>query len=235
MFTKIFSLVLSVLLFLLLFGTRSYPYFFAAATILLIVATFAFNYKRLNFTWPHLLLPTTYLAATGSVFALIPDPNLRIVFLLIVSVIFYYLEIKLGRESHLLQNLFLLSVFGIYLGLFAFQFYLHVQIYFLLPLIFAVSYIFAVQGFAGFGLPSKKYFHFLTALVVTEAAWGLTFWPTHFFVDALVLFCLFYILWLFAFSAFFGKLSRAKIYWQLTLVALVLIVTLSTAAWRPLR
>lgn len=235
MFTKIFSLALSVLLFLVLFGTRAHPYFFALGSILLIIAAFVFNYKRLNFSWPHLLLPTTYLAAVSAVTALIPDANLRIVFLLIASVIFYYLEVRLGRESHLLQNLFLLSVFGIYLGLFALQFYLRLPIYWLLILVFGASFVFAVQGFAGFALPSKKFFHFITALVATEAAWGLTFWPTHFFVDALVLFCLFYVMWLFAFSAFFGKLSKAKIYWQLTLVALVLIIILSTAAWRPLR
>ena len=235
MFTRIFSITLAVLLFLLLFGTSRFPLFFGLSTLVLIIAAFVFNYKRLNFSWPHLLLPITYLTAVAFIAGLITDSSFRTVFLVAASAVFYVLEIRLGRESHLLQNLFLLSVFGIYLGLFAMEFYLRVPIYWLLPLVFAVSYLFAIQGFAGFTLPAKKYFHLLTALITTEAAWGLTFWPTHFFVNALVLFCLFYILWLFAFSAFFGKLSRAKIYWQLALVAIVLIVTLSTAAWRPLR
>jgi len=235
MFTKIFSFTLSILLFLMLFGTREYPYFFALATVALVGSTLVFNYKRLNFTWPHLLLPTIYLIATAFIFGLITDSNLRIGFILAASIVFYFLEIQLGRESHFFQNLFLLSVFGIYLGLFSFEYYLHLQIYWLLLLVFMFTFIFAVQGFAGFALPAKKYFHFLTALIITEAAWGLTFWPTHYFVETVVLFCLFYLLWLFAFSAFFGKLSKAKIYWQLSLVAMVLIITLSTAAWRPLR
>ncbi|MBX4191770.1 MAG: hypothetical protein KW804_03155, partial [Candidatus Doudnabacteria bacterium] len=81
----------------------------------------------------------------------------------------------------------------------------------------------------------KRYFHLLIAMVITEITWALSFWPTHFFVNAVVLFCAFYLLWLFSFSAFFGKLTKQKVYWQLTLIAIVLILTLSTTAWRPVR
>ena len=235
MFTKISSITLAIVLFLVLLGTEAHPYALAIGAATLIILSLGINFKRLNFTWPHLLLPATYLLAATCVFAIIPNPKLRLVFLIAAAITFYFLEIKLGHESHLLQNLFLLSSFGIYLGLFAAEFYLHIQIYGFLPLVFVVTYLLAIQGFAGFALPAKKYFYLLTTLVVTEAAWGLTNWPTHFFVEAVVLFCVFYVLWLFAFSAFFGKLSRAKIFWQLSLIALVLLLTLSTAAWRPLR
>lgn len=218
-----------------LWGTRMHPYAFVIGAVALIILSLGINFKRLNFTWPHLLLPVTYLLAVACVFAIIPNPRLRLVFLIVSAIIFYFLEIKLGHESHFLQNIFLLSSFGVILGLFAVEFYLHPQIYGFLPLVFAITYLLAIQGFAGFALSAKKYFYFLTTLVVTEAAWGLTFWPTHYFVDAVVLFCVFYALWLFAFSAFFGKLSRAKIFWQLSVIAVVLILTLTTAAWRPLR
>ena len=235
MFTKISSTILSILLFLALYGSRSNPYIFSTAILVLIFVTFGLNLKRLNFTWPHLLLPTTFILGASAIFVAISSPTIRVGFLLIASIIFYFLEMKLGHESHFLQNIYLLNVFALYLGMFAIQFDYHLSVFWILPAAFCLSYIFAIQGFAGFSLPIKKYFYFLIALVCTEAAFGLALWPTHFFVDAVVLFYLFYVQWLLSFSAFFGKLSRQKIYWQLTLLAIVLLLTLTTAAWRPLR
>lgn len=234
MFIKISSLTLAILMFLVLFGTRDHPYVLAASVLGLILATFAINFKRLNFTWPHLLLPVLYILATAGVFSLIPNQTWQIVFLVISCALFFLMEIRLGKESHLLQNIYLMSAFGLFLTLFALEFYFRLPLYLFAPAVFVVSYILAIQGFTGFVLPAKKYFYLLLSLACTEAAWGLTFWPTHFFVGAVVLFCVFYILWLFSFSAFFGKLSRAKIFWQMSLIGIILIITLSTAAWKPL-
>ncbi len=234
MFTKISSLTLAILLFVVLLGSRNNPYILAVSTLVLIFAAFALNFKRLNFTWPHLLLPTIYILAVTAIFIVISNPTIRIGFLIVASAAFYFLEVKLGRESHFLQNAYLLTVFGLYLGAFAVQYYYHLSGFWILPVVFLETYLFAVQGLAGFTLPAKKYFYILIALICTQAALGLTLWPTHFFVNTVVLFCLFYLMWLFAFSAFFGKLSRQKIYWQASLVAVVLILTLATAAWRPL-
>lgn len=226
---------MAFLLFFVLLGSQGNQYIYTASIVVLILAVFAINFKRLNFTWPHLLLPTIYLLGVASVFAVIADPNFRIVFLVAACLLFYVLEMKLGHESHFLQNMFLLSAFGLYLGLFAAQFYFNLKAWWFVPLVFLATYLLSVQGFAGFSLPAKRYFYLMHALVISEAAWGLIFWPTYFFVDSVVLFCIFYLLWLFSFSAFFGRLTRQKIYWQLTLVAIVLLLTLSTAAWRPLR
>jgi hypothetical protein len=230
---------LAILLFILLWATvrENQPHFYllAASLVAMIFITFAVNFKRLNFTWPHLLLPTIYLLGAVSVFVVITNPTIRLIFLLVACGVFYFLEFKLGRESHFLQNIYLLSGFAMYVGLFAVQFYFNLKIWMILPLVFLITYLLAIQGLAGFSLPAKKYFYLLTAIVATEACWGLTFWPTHFFANAVVLFSIFYLIWLFAFSAFFGKLSRQKIYWQLILVVLVLTLTLSTTPWRPLR
>ncbi len=235
MFTKISSLILAILLFLIFLGSAAHLYVFAASVVVLIFASLAINFKRLNFTWPHLMLPAIYLAASGSVFTIIISGTMRILFLLLIAIVFYFLEVKLGRESHFLQNVYLLSTFALYLSMFAFQFYFNVKVWWMVPIAFGLSYLLAIQGFAGFSLPSKKYFHLLIAIVATEVTWALSFWPTHYFVDAVILFSFFYILWLFSFSAFFGKLTRQKVYWQLTLILIVLVVTLTTAAWRPIK
>jgi hypothetical protein len=241
MFTKISSLTLAILLFLVLMPLLPKPNYnvsplvFAVSILGLILASLAINFKRLNFTWPHLLLPVIYLLAVGAVFMLIPSTTLCLIFLILVSINFYFLEVKLGKESHFLQNIYLLSVFGLYLGLFAVQFYFNLKNWYIVPIAFLLTYLLSVQGLAGFSLPAKRYFYLLTALICAEATWGLTFWPTHYFVNSIVLFSIFYLLWIFSFSAFFGKLSRQKIYWQLSLVAIVLTLTLTTAAWKTIR
>ena len=203
--------------------------------VVLIFATLAINFKRLNFTWPHLMLPVIYLLAVGSVFVILNSRTIMLLFLLLTSTAFYLLEVRLGRESHFLQNIFLLTVFALYFALLGFQFYFNLRIWSIIPIVFVITYLLSVQGFAGFSLPSKRYFHLLIAMIAAEVTWALSFWPTHYFVNAVILFCFFYVLWLFSFSAFFGKLTRQKVYWQLTLIALVLILTLTTAAWKPLR
>src|SRR5262249_14596300 len=156
---------------------------------------------RLNFSWPHLMLPVLYLVGVGIVYAAISGYTLRLTFLLVAAVTFYFLETKLGKESHFLQNIFLLSVFSWYVGLYGIHFYFKLPAIFFFILIFLATYLFAVQGFAGFHQPSKKYFYILLSLVCAEAALGLLLWPTHYFVDAVVLFCVFYLIWLFSFSA----------------------------------
>jgi hypothetical protein len=234
MFNRISSLILAILLFLLLLGSAANFYVVLVSTAILVIATLVLNYKRLGFSWPQLLLPCFYLVGVGAVFMILPSPALRLAYLLSTSFLFYLLELNLGKESHLLQNIYLSSVFMLYLGIYAFQFYFHLGNFWLVALMFAATYLFIVQGFAGFSLPAKRYFKFLVAWVLAQLAWGLSLWPTHFMVNAVLSFCMFYLLWIFAFSAFFGKLTHKKIYWQLTLVGIVILATLLTASWKPI-
>ncbi|MBX4188141.1 MAG: hypothetical protein KW793_03325 [Candidatus Doudnabacteria bacterium] len=237
MFNKISSLVLGLAMFMVFIGSvRSVNdfYIFLTSLIILLVAVTAINIKRIGFTWPHILLPVIYIVGVGSIFVVITSPGVRSIFLFFASLVLYFLELQLGRESHFLQNVYLFSVFAWMLGLFAVVFYLDVDTEWAVLSAFLATYVLIVQGFAGFSLPAKKYFNFLIALICAQAAWGLLFWPTHYLVNAVVLFCLFYLLWIFSFSAFFGKLSVKKIYWQLALVFVVLLITLTTASWQPL-
>jgi hypothetical protein len=237
MFNRISSLVLAMAMFMVFLGSvRSVNdfYIFLASLAILLAAVTAINVKRVGFSWPHILLPVIFIVGAASIFVVITDPTIRTVFLFFSSMVLYFMEIQLGRESHFLQNAFLFSVFAWFLGLFAVQFYLDISTAWTVIAAFLSSYLLVIQGFAGFSLPAKKYFNFLVALVCAQAAWGLLFWPTHYLVNAAVLFSVFYLLWIFSFSAFFGKLSVKKIYWQMTLIFIVLVLILATAAWQPL-
>lgn len=234
MFNRLSSLILAILLFTVLAGSANNFYVFAASLAILLVATFSINVKRVGLSWPHLLLPVFFLLGIGGIFVVVTTSASRIAFLLAASVVFYLLESNLGKESHLLQNIYLFSVFAIFLGIFSAQFYFHLPTLLVVAGTFLITYLLILQGFAGFSLPAKKYFHVLTAVVCAQVAWGLSFWPTHYFVNAVVLFSVFYLIWIFSFSAFFGKLNWKKAYWQLGLIGLVLLITLTSAAWRPL-
>ena|SRR3989338_1760305 len=234
MFSKISSLVLAILLFLVLLGSTSNLYVFGVSLGVLIIATFIVNLRRLGWNMSYLLFPVFFLIGVGGMFSIITSPTLRLIFLIVSCILFLMVELQLGKESHFLQNIYLLSAFAIFISIFALQFYFSLGIYLLALLVFVFSYLMIVQGFAGITLPVKKYFSFVIALSCGELALGLVLWPTYFLVNAIVLFCMFYLMWLFSISIFFGKLSVKKIYWQLALVSIVLIVTLTSASWRPL-
>jgi hypothetical protein len=241
MFNRISSLVLAIAMFTVFMGSArsgNELYIFLISLGILLTAVTAINIKRLGFSLPHLLLPIIYIIGVGSIFVVMTDPGFRTVFLSLASLLLFAVEMQLGKESHFLQNIYLFSVFAWFLGLFAVHFYVVEQLD--IPSAwtvitgFSATYLLIAQGFAGFSLPAKKYFNFLIALICGQVVWGLLFWPTHYLVNAVVLFTVFYLLWIFSFSAFFGKLSIKKIYWQLALVVFVLAVTLATAAWQPL-
>lgn len=237
MFNKISSFVLAIAMFIAFYGSvrssENFYVFLLSLAVLLAVVSLV-NIKRVGFSWSQILLPIIYIVGAGSIFIVIPSEGMRLTFLILASLMMYGVEDQLGRESHFLQNIYLFSVFAWFLGLFAIHFYLDLATLWLVLAAFFSTYLLISQGFAGFSLPAKKYFNFLIAFICAQAVWGLVFWPTHYLVNAVVLFCLFYLFWIFSFSAFFGKLSIKKIYWQLALVGFVLAITLATAAWQPL-
>lgn len=231
---KISSAILTFLFVIIFWGSTTNYFILTAAVALLIIAVSAVNLKRVSYSWPHLLLPVIFLLASGGIFAILTSFQLRIWFLIIAGIIFYLIETNLGKEGHLLQTTFLLSAFALYVSLFSLHFYLRLNPGFLILLSIFVTSLLAITGFAGFTLPVKKYFIILITVICGEISLALAYWPTYFMVNAIILFCIFYLLWTFAVAAFFGKLTKQKIFLQLITVGLVLIVVLSTTAWTPL-
>lgn len=231
---KISSLILTILFVVIFWGSVSNYFVLMAAVALLIIAVSAVNLKRVSYSWPHLLLPVLFLLAAGGIFAILTSFQLRIWFLLLAGIIFYLMETNLRKEGYLLQTVFLMSSFALYVGLFSLHFYLRLNPGLLTILSVFLTGLLAITGFAGFSLPAKKYFILLITVVCAEITLALAYWPTYFLVNAVILFCIFYLLWIFAVSVFFGKLSKQKIFLQLTMIGLVLFIVLSTTAWSPL-
>jgi len=234
MLKRVSAIILSILLFLSFTLSGESISLLGISVLGLMVISYVLNSFQLKFTWPHLLLPTFFLLAVGVSFAVITLPIIRTIFLVVSAILYYLLQIKLGKESYFLQSVFLLSAFGIYSGLFALEFYLNLNIWLVLLGVLVFTLLFTLQGFAGFELTTKKNLILIIVLLITQSALGLLLWPVHFLVSGAVLFGIFYLLWVFLVSAFFGKLTRNKIFWQVGLVSIFLLIILSTAAWKPL-
>lgn len=234
MFSRVSSAILALLFFFVFSSGSANQWYFFSSVAFLVIASCLINIRRIGLSWSHLLLPVLYLFATASVYVVISSASLRLVFLLAATLCFYLIELQLGKESHFLQNIFLFSVFAIFLGIFALDFYVQISPPALSAMFFVASLVFIVQGFAGFSLPVKKYFVFLTALIIAQLSWGISLWPTHYTVNAAILFSVFYLLWIFSVAVFFGKLTWKKAILQAGLVVLALAAILSAAAWRQL-
>lgn len=71
-------------------------------------------------------------------------------------------------------------------------------------------------------------------LVMAELTWVLQFWPIHFFSLAVVSLAGFYLIFMFSHLQSIGKLSSRKIYFQVSLIALVVLLTLLSSPWQPI-
>ncbi|OGE76344.1 MAG: hypothetical protein A3C85_00925 [Candidatus Doudnabacteria bacterium RIFCSPHIGHO2_02_FULL_48_21] len=72
------------------------------------------------------------------------------------------------------------------------------------------------------------------ALVMMEVAWTVLFWPVHFFTSAVMSFSAFYLIYMLAMFYFKGRLNRRKVYFQVSLISIVVLVTLASSSWQPI-
>lgn len=234
MFDKLSSLFFSGLLFLLLFNSQESVYVLLGSAVALIIAILAVNIRKVGLAWSHQFISLTYIVAVFSGFVLVPSQNFRLVFLIAGCILFYFVQINLGKESQLLQNVFLGSLFIIYTAIFSLQHYQNISIWLLLILVFVLTLIFSIQGFAGFSTSSKKHFIFILTIFCVEAFVALYLWPIYFLIKGAILFLLFYLFWVFATANFFGKLTAKKIIFQSTIVFICIVVLLLSTTWHKL-
>jgi hypothetical protein len=234
MLDKLSSVFFSGLLFLLLFNSQESIYVLVGSAVALMVAILAMNLRKVGLAWSYQFISLTYIAAVFSGFILVPNQNLRLIFLIISAILFYFVQINLGKQSQLLQNVFLGNLFVIYVAIFSLQHYQRINLWVFLGLVTFLTFIFSVQGFAGFSTVSKKYFIFVLTFLAAQASLALFFWPVLFLTKAVVLFFLFYLFWSFAVAVFFGKLTKKKIILQSGIVFISLVLLLVSAAWQKL-
>lgn len=71
-------------------------------------------------------------------------------------------------------------------------------------------------------------------LVMAEIFWAMLFWPVHFFTSAVVSFAVFYLVYMLSSLHFARRLSRRKIYFQVSFISVVVLITLLSSSWQPI-
>ncbi len=75
----------------------------------------------------------------------------------------------------------------------------------------------------------------IASLLIVEISWTVLFWPVHFFSAAVVSFAAFYLIYMLSTQYFKGRLNRRKIYFQLSLISIVVFITLASSSWQPIK
>jgi hypothetical protein len=144
-------------------------------------------------------------------------------------------DIRPKTHSALVDNAFFLSATGIFLGLWAADFFFSPAWWIIIALHFAFTFLFFWTGLstALVGNYDKLLYSLILALVFAELTWAMLFWPLHFLSLTVVSAALFYSAWsLFRFYLS-GSLDRKKIIFYTVFSSVVIIVVFSTAIWLP--
>src|SRR3989344_2869407 len=92
-----------------------------------------------------------------------------------------------------------------------------------------------LAGYFG-ALPHRRAFLWalVCAFIQVEAAWAVFFWPVHFLTAAVVNFSFFYGIFVACSMHFEGPINRRSLYFQISLILIVLVVSLLSWPWSPI-
>ena len=244
MFQKFSSLFLAIV-FVVLFSLQSLLLWQLLTGLGgLIVVTTIINYflhrkgihRIEGFTF--LLVPIFWISAS-SIFIFLQNTKFwETIFVYALGVIFLKLQLSLQARfnSVFSENIFFLSTFGIFLGIWAINFFFTPAWWIIMALVFVFSAILFWIGIFNTHAESKEKLTYalLLALGLTEISWALLFWPLHFLSMTIVIAIIFYLAWTMTRLHFLGLLNKKKIAYHSGFSILILIITLSTSVWLPL-
>lgn len=244
MFQKLSSLFLAII-FIVLFSLEGLLLWqFLLGIGGLIVLTTVINFfvhgkgihRVEEFTF--LLFPVLWIGASTVVIFLQNTKFWEIVFVYVLGIVFFRLQLNLRERTNsvFLENIFFLSSFGIFLGIWAIDFFFTPAWWLIMALVFVFSVILFWTGIFNThaDLKEKIIYSLLLAFALTEISWALLFWPLHFVSIAIVISVIFYLAWTITRLHFLGLLNKKKIAYYSGFSFLIIFVTLSTAVWLPI-
>ena len=185
-----------------------------------------------------LLLPFLYLVGIfGTVAA--TSTGIGLFFAIFASYLFYFYHNHFPspiplyiEQTFTLYGAFLLSVF-----LWSLNFVFTPPWWVVSLLMFAGFFPLFLQAFYKMARSAGEagFDAFVAALLMVEISWAVLFWPVHFFTAAVVSFGAFYLLYLISMQYFKNRLNRRKIYFQVSLISIVVLITLMSSSWQPIK
>ncbi len=183
------------------------------------------------------LKPLLFFFSSFALFLIIPSYFFRGAFLLVVVALGAFFEAFLGNYSeNVLLSEYLITSFGFFVALCAYNFYFPKFYGLYLTCVFAVSFV-ITRSFYEF-VPQSNHTKTVAALILglfcSEFFWALNFLPLHFSATAFLLFNLFYFCLILNYYFLFHTLSVKKIQFHLLLVVICSAAVLIATPWRIL-
>ena len=185
-----------------------------------------------------LLIPTFWIVAAASLVAVLGSAF----WIMITAVVFLLGFVRLQLEispsaalSPMTEIQFFFSVVGIYLGVWAIDFYFSPGWWIVMLLIFVLSYLFfrTVLHFTSASSRQKSLYSLLLAFVFAELGWVMLFWPLHYLPTTLVFSGFFYIAWITSKLHFLKVLNRQKLIVHVVFILVMQVLVLLSAVWLP--
>ena len=241
---KYLSLFIGVFLFLVLYRQSLPPGLYLALLFVGIVLTATVNYfsNYLRVTrladLTFLLISTLWILAAASTVAALGSAFWIMIAAAVFLLGFVRLQLDISPSSALspmTEIQFFLSVTGIYLGVWAIDFYFSPGWWIIMLLIFALSYLFfrTALHFTSASSRQKSLYSLILAFVFVEIGWVMLFWPLHYFPTTLVFSGFFYIAWITAKLHFLKVLNRQKLIVHAVFILAMQALVLLTAVWLP--
>lgn len=251
LFSKILTflssfLVLIFLEILLFFPNR----IFIIAAVIFIIIFFSILYittkKVISKDFGHFLITPLFFISSGFLLLLFLDsPIIKQIFIIGLSIIYYLILSNLFSfkyqahkyQPYALENLLsyinLISIFLFYSSIFCFNLFLGVSKLILLPIILIFTLTLNYQSFWVNKIDFKKsvLFTLIIGLIFLELFWAIFYLPTGYFVNAVILVVIYYIIMNISRDFLVNILEKKQIKKYLIIGFAVLTITLATAQW----
>lgn len=229
---KIINGVLALLVLFFSLGNYKHPYVFVILAVVFALAAAAIDFvalrrERTQRKARSVLLSALLVLGLFGVSLTISEAWLRWGFLALGAALLYFYQLYFPREIP--GNGEEIAV----LSAAAMLFILVWSVNFYFPRPWYVSLLLAVAV----SLPLCLYIvplaeALLGTLIITETAWALLYWPTHFLTTATVSFAVFYLLYVILRLAASGRLGKRQLYFQVGTVSAVLVIVLINSPWK---
>lgn len=185
-----------------------------------------------------LILPCLWIISGIAVASLVSSPILVLAVCTFFLVGFLFIQSVTDPLRILSANLeiwFFFSYFGIFLGIFAVDFYFSPGWWIIMILSFCFNYVFfwlALSSVAA-AYRQRTLFAVILSFVFTEIMWAMLFWPLIFFPNALIIASLFYLAWSVTRMHFARILTLDKFLVHAVFILFVQIIVLASSRWLP--
>ena len=193
--------------------------------------------KRENGARLLLVLPFLFALGFLGLQAAISSPVIKVILGIASAVGFYFYQSNFPKQKHhFLEDVFnVVALFVVLAFLWSLNFFFAFSWWLLLILIFVTTALLFWQAFykMGIGGLELRLITILSAISVVEISWATLYLPVYFITAAVIGFSGAYLIYMLSHFYFRKGLTKDKIYFQVGMIVIVLLLSLLSSPWSP--